>query len=136
MTYLVDSSVWAAFFRQRGSGYAPFIRELMTNDPRSLIGCPPVRMELAADPDDLRRHRLLRVYDGFTRSGITEDDFDLAAAIYRSVRQKGHTIRSHQDCVIAAIALRMDATLVHDDIDFDRIAEVVTELAVLRLPDR
>jgi predicted nucleic acid-binding protein len=136
MTYLVDSSVWAEFFRQRGSGSAPFIRKLMTDDPRSLIGCPPVRMELAVDSDDLRRHRLLRVYDGFTRSGISEDDFDLAAAIYRAVRQNGHTIRSHQDCIIAAIALRLEATLVHNDIDFDRIAEGVTELSVLRLPDR
>ena len=135
MTYLVDSSVWARFFRQRGTGAAPFIRDLMTNDPRSLIGCPPVRMELAVDPDDLRRHRLLRVYDGFTRSGITEEDFDDAAAIYRAVRQRGHTIRSHQDALIAAIALRINATLVHDDVDFDRIDEVVTDLAVLRLPD-
>ena len=45
-------------------------------------------------------------------------------------------VRSHQDSVIAAIALRTDATLVHNDVDFDRIAEVVTDLAVLRLPDR
>ncbi len=135
MTYLVDSSVWVEFLRQRGTPAAHLIRELMTSDPSSLIGCPPVRMELAVEPDDLRRHRTLKVYDGLTPSGIAEDDFDLAAAIYRAVHQTGHTIRSHQDSLVAAIALRVDATLVHNDIDFDRMADVVTELAVLRLPE-
>ena len=134
--YLVDSSVWLEFFRQRGTPAAQLIRELITSDPTVLLGCPPVRMELAVDPEDLRRHRTLKVYDGLTSSGITEDDFDLAAAIYRAVRQSGHTIRSHQDSVIAAIALRTAATLVHKDVDFDRMAELVPDLAVLRLPDR
>ena len=134
--YLVDSSVWLEFFRQRGTPAAQLIRELITSDPTVLLGCPPVRMELALDPEDLRRHRTLKVYDGLTSSGITEDDFDLAAAIYRAVRQSGHTIRSHQDSVIAAIALRTAATLVHKDVDFDRMAELVPDLAVLRLPDR
>jgi predicted nucleic acid-binding protein len=136
VSYLVDSSVWVEFFRKRGTPAAQIIRQLMTSDPTSLVGCPPVRMELAVEPDDLRRHRTLKVYDGLTPTGIADDDFDLAAAIYRAVRQSGHTVRSHQDSVIAAIALRTDATLVHNDVDFDRIAEVVTELAVLRLPDR
>jgi len=136
VSYLVDSSIWVEFFRKRGTPAARTIREIMTSDPTSLIGCPPVRMELALDPDDLRRHRTLKVYDGLSPAGIAEDDFDLAAALCRAVRQTGHTIRSHQDSVIAAIALRVDATLVHNDVDFDRIAEVVTQLAVLRLPDR
>jgi predicted nucleic acid-binding protein len=136
VSYLVDSSVWLEFFRQRGTPAAHLIRQLITSDPTVLLGCPPVRMELAVDLDDLRRHRTLKVYDGLPSAGITDDDFDLAAAIYRAVRQSGHTIRSHQDSVIAAIALRQDATVVHRDVDFDRMAEVIPDLAVLRLPDR
>ena len=102
MSYLVDSSIWVEFFRERGTPAAQIIRELMTSDPTGLVGCPPVRMELAVEPDDLRRHRTLKVYDGLTPTGIAEDDFDLAAAIYRAVRQSGHTIRSHQDSLIGA----------------------------------
>jgi predicted nucleic acid-binding protein len=136
VSYLVDSSVWAEFFRQRGTPAAQLIRQLITSDPTVLLGCPPVRMELALDPDDLRRHRTLKVYDGLPSTGIIEEDFDLAAAIYRAVRQSGHTIRSHLDSVIAAIAIRSETVLVHKDVDFDRMAEVVDELAVLRLPDR
>ena len=134
-SYLVDSSIWVEFFRERGTPAAQIIRKLMRSDPTGLVGCPPVRMELAVEPDDLRRHRTLKVYDGLTPTGIAEDDFDLAAAIYRAVRQSGHTIRSHQDSLIAAIALRADATLVHNDVDFDRIAVVVADLSVLRLPE-
>lgn len=108
----------------------------MAADPHRILACPPVRMELSVDSDDLRRRRLLRVYDDFPSAGITADDFDLAAELYRAAQQHGYTIRAQLDCLIAAIALRAGATLVHNDVDFDRIAEVVTNLAVLRLPDR
>jgi hypothetical protein len=37
--------------------------------------------------------------------------------------------------VIAAIAVRVEATLVHNDVDFDRMVEIIPDLAVLRLPD-
>lgn len=134
VTYLVDSSVWVEFFRRKGTPAGRFLRERMAADPTTLLGCAPVRMELAIDPDDLRRHRTLKVYEGLLSAGISEDDFDLAAALYRAVRQTGHTIRSRPDTLVAAIALRVGARLVHNDADFDRIAEVATDLAVLRLP--
>jgi predicted nucleic acid-binding protein len=135
VTYLVDTSVWAGFFRNRGTPANQQLDALIDADPRQIRGCPPVRMELAVDPDDLRRRRLLRTYDGFLSTDVMSDDFDLAAEIYRMARRYGHTIRSQLDCVIAAIAMRVNATLVHNDIDFDRMGEVVPELAVLRLPD-
>jgi predicted nucleic acid-binding protein len=37
------------------------------------------------------------------------------------------------DSLVAATALRTGATLVHNDVDFDRIGAAVRELAVLRL---
>ena len=46
------------------------------------------------DNQDLRRRRVLRVYDGFRAVGIMDDDFDLAAEVYRAVQRQGHTIRS------------------------------------------
>ena len=56
------------------------------------------------------------------------------ADIYRSMRAGGHTPRSITDCLIAAIGLRVAATVVHNDVDFDRIAAAVPDLSVLRLP--
>jgi predicted nucleic acid-binding protein len=136
VTYLVDTSVWAEFFRVRGTPANRQLDALIDADPRQILGCPPVRMELSVDPDDLRRRRLLRTYDGFPSTDILADDFNLAADIYRAAQRSGHTIRAQFDCVIAAIALRAEAVLVHKDIDYDRMADCVPDLAVLRLPDR
>jgi predicted nucleic acid-binding protein len=90
-------------------------------------------MELALDPHDLRRQRVLNVYDGFEALDISAHDFDASAAIQRSMRRAGHPIRSTVNSLVAAIALRTGATLVHNDVDFDRIGAAVRELAVLRL---
>jgi predicted nucleic acid-binding protein len=49
-------------------------------------------------------------------------DFRGAAAIYRTARRAGKTIRSITDCLIAALAIRHGATLAHRDADFDVIA--------------
>jgi predicted nucleic acid-binding protein len=135
VTYLVDTSVWAEYFRDRGTPANRQLDALIDADPRQILGCPPVRMELSIDPDELRRRRLLRTYDGFPSTDIVSDDFDLAAELYRATQRRGHTIRAQFDCVIAAIALRAEAVLVHKDIDFDRMADCVPDLAVLRLPD-
>ena len=136
MTYLIDTSIWVTYFRVPDGDLAQRVDALLASNASGVIGCPPIRMELSVEEEDLRRRRILRVYDGLLTAGILADDFDLAAAVFRACRLKGYTIRSHVDCLIAAIALRSDATVVHNDVDFDRIAEVVRELAVLRLPDR
>ena len=47
-----------------------------------------------------------------------------AARIFFDCRRKGLTVRSPADCLIAQLTLENDATLVSDDADFDRIAEI------------
>jgi predicted nucleic acid-binding protein len=136
VSYLVDSSVWISFFHDPEGPLGQRFASLVSEGASEVMGCPPVRMELMVDPQDFRRRRIVRIYDGFVSTNIVEDDFDLAAEVYRAVQRRGHTIRSQIDCVIAAIAVRQGTTLVHNDVDFDRMAEVVSELAVLRLPDR
>jgi predicted nucleic acid-binding protein len=49
-------------------------------------------------------------------------DVDDAAAIYRTCRRAGETIRSLNDCLIAAIAIRNDVAVLHHDRDFEVIA--------------
>jgi len=50
------------------------------------------------------------------------EDFVLAAALYRSARSAGVTIRKTVDCLIAAPCIRTGAPLLHADEDFDRLA--------------
>jgi len=49
-------------------------------------------------------------------------DYTEGAALYKLLRNEGLTLPSITDCLIAAIARRRDATVVHADADFDRIA--------------
>jgi predicted nucleic acid-binding protein len=51
--------------------------------------------------------------------------FDEAAAMYRSARRAGVTVRSGVDCLIAACAVRHGLTVLHHDRDFDQLARVV-----------
>jgi predicted nucleic acid-binding protein len=56
-------------------------------------------------------------------------DFEQAATLYWRCRAGGKTIRSLSDCVIAAVAIRAGATVLHTDRDFDALAQH-TELRI------
>ncbi len=49
-------------------------------------------------------------------------DYDEAAALYRRCRVGGETVRKLIDCLIAAIAIRNDASILHNDNDFNVLA--------------
>ncbi len=46
-------------------------------------------------------------------------DYEAAAALYRACRQQGHTVRKLIDCLIAAVAIRGQVLVLHQDADFD-----------------
>jgi predicted nucleic acid-binding protein len=85
--------------------------------------------ELLQGSADQLRYRKLRGV--FTLVPMLDGDVPLeryeeAAAIYLQCRDRGLTIRSSVDCLIAATAIAHRATLLHCDRDFDRIAGVTT----------
>lgn len=49
-------------------------------------------------------------------------DFESAADLYRACRGRGATVRKLIDCLIAAIAIREGATILHNDRVFDLLA--------------
>ena len=72
----------------------------------------------------LDRCQLLPLEDPF--------DFESAAALSRTCRREGATIRKLPDCLIAAVAMRTGTALLHQDADFDAIARYAP-LAVVSL---
>lgn len=46
-------------------------------------------------------------------------DYEEAADLYRACRSRGVTVRKLIDCLIAAVAIREGATVLHNDRDFD-----------------
>lgn len=61
------------------------------------------------------------------------DDYETAAAIQRACRAGGESVRSTMDCLIAAVAIREGASILHRDRDFDVIARH-TELRIHPVP--
>ena len=48
--------------------------------------------------------------------------YDDAAALFRTCRREGVTVRRLIDCLIAAVALRRAAPILHADADFSALA--------------
>jgi predicted nucleic acid-binding protein len=126
---LVDSSVWV--FADRGR--RPIGDFVETDD---IVICPPIAQELLQGAQDRERYWAIRdvlALVPMLDAAIPLARFQEAAWIYVRCREAGYTIRSSVDCLIAACALAHDATLLHNDRDFDHIAEVVVALKARRL---
>ena len=81
-------------------------------------------MELLAGARTAERYarisRLMARFEFFPTA--TPLDYLAAADLYRRCRAAGFTIRKMTDCLIAAVAIRTGAELLHQDRDFDAIA--------------
>jgi predicted nucleic acid-binding protein len=117
---LADTSAWIEYLRATGSPHNHRLRALVGADD-ALATTGPVVMELLAGASD--RAALRRLLRRFGSLPIDEPaDWDAAAEIYSACRRGGETVRSHVDCLIAAVAIRKGVPLLHRDADFDVIA--------------
>jgi hypothetical protein len=120
---LVDTSVWIEVFRR------PFtvrLGDVVAFD--EVVTCLPIVQEVLQGFDDERAFRVAR--EAMLALPIVESPmpaalFEQAAALYRSARRAGRTVRSGVDCLIAACAIRHDLELLHRDRDFTALATVV-----------
>ena len=131
---LIDTSAWVEYFRATGSTAAGRVRYLLSDEIDRIALCEPVAMEILAGATDERTFvKLERLVNGLPSLRVEEAvDFRAAADIYRAARRSGQTIRSIVDCLIAAMAIRHSAELMHRDADFEVIAQM-TDLAATSL---
>jgi predicted nucleic acid-binding protein len=127
---LIDTSAWIEYFRATGSAAAVEVRRLLSEEADQAAMCEPVAMEiLSGASDDSTHEKLERLVNGLPSLRIdTSVDFRVAAQIHRAARRAGRTIRRINDCLIAAVAIRHSARIVHRDSDFEVIASM-TNLA-------
>jgi len=120
---LADSSAWVEYLRATGSPVHLRVRQLIA-DQGDLVTTEVVMMELLAGettPDGVARlRRLLGRFEMLPIEGLA--DFEAAAELCRRCRAAGESVRKLTDCLIAAVALRHGATLLHRDRDFEVIA--------------
>jgi predicted nucleic acid-binding protein len=119
--YLIDTSVWIESLRKDSK----FKIEKHFNQ-RDIFLCLPVYQEiLQGIKDDSAFWAVKKALDNsnILEGPLTKESFEEATAIYRQARKKGITIRSSVDCLIAAIAIRNEATVVHKDRDYTEISK-------------
>lgn len=96
---------------------------MLAQPDAELVATDIVLMELLAGArDDAHEVKLRRLLARCTYVPVeSPDDFLEAASLYRRCRAGGTTIRKMADCLIAAVAMRAGARLLHFDRDFDAL---------------
>jgi predicted nucleic acid-binding protein len=121
---IADTSAWVEFLRGTGTAADRGVEAAMRS--HSLLVAEPVLMELlegARDRDDWQDVQHLTLSCEFARLQSPVDWIN-AAELQRTMRFAGRPIASALDCLIATLAMRLDAAVLHKDADFDAIAEV------------
>jgi predicted nucleic acid-binding protein len=132
---VVDTTVWVDFFAGRSD--QPHVAELLRLiDADAGVALTDVILTeilqgLRGDHTVRRVDRRLTAFDVLRLRSL--DDFRDAAALYRHAHSKGKTIRRTLDCLIAAVCIREDCVILHNDRDFDHLADV-TDLVVHTRP--
>ena len=120
---LIDTSAWVEYLRATGSPTHLTLRRII-HEHEPIHTTDVVMMEvLAGGRDDAHTttlRRLLGRCDFVPVAGLV--DFEAGAAIYRTCRRHGETIRAVNDCLVAAISIREKLDVLHADRDFDAIA--------------
>ena len=122
---IADTSAWIEWLRERGSAADEAFDTALRGELVVLL--EPVKTELLfgarnrAEVTALRR--LLENVD--LELVHPRDDFESAAELFHTARQRGVTVRGVMDCLIAAMALRLELPVLHHDRDFARLAPVI-----------
>ena len=116
----VDTSAWVEFLRDTGSEVCVALDRLLDAD---LAISDAVSMEvLAGARDEQHLIQLRGLLARATMLPTTPADYEVAASMYRSCRSRGETVRKLIDCLIAAVAVRAGAEILHADADFSALA--------------
>jgi predicted nucleic acid-binding protein len=122
---LVDTSAWIEYLRATESTAAIEVRRLISDTTGQIVMCEPIAMEILCGATNETHSALERLVNGLPSLPVDNAvDFRAAADTYRAARRAGKTIRSINDCLIAAVAIRHNVRVVHCDTDFDVIARL------------
>jgi predicted nucleic acid-binding protein len=117
---LIDTSAWIEFLRDTGSPVCQQVDRLLAGE---IAVCDPVRMDVLAGARNDEHLRNLRGLLARASTIATEPtDYEDAAALYRTCRRGGETVRKLIDCLIAAVAIKAGIPVLHADTDFDVLA--------------
>jgi len=119
---LADTSVWIDFLNGANSPHRRLLHKLIEDDEDLCltgIVLTEILQGIQTDKDFNTLKEYLLEFPIYQPKGT--ETYLQAADIYRQCRKKGKTVRKTVDCIIAAICLENNLTLLHKDRDFNRI---------------
>jgi predicted nucleic acid-binding protein len=121
---IIDSSAWIDFLNQRATPVALAVRAAIGDASTRLMTTDVIRLEILAGSDrDSARRRMNSLLAGCEDvAQLPRADVDDAVELFQICRKRGETVRSPNDCLIAAIAIRVGAPILHADRVFDVLA--------------
>ena len=129
---LIDTSVWIGVFRERSGQVRQQLETLIAD--REVVLTRFTQLELLQGSLNEQEWDFLSTYlETQDYIELTIHSWQAAARIYYDLRRQGLTVRSPIDCCIAQAALENDLLLIHNDRDFETIAQV-RSLQHLRFP--
>lgn len=119
---LVDTTVWIDFFAGRSTLQTNVLEKYVSDEDICICGVILTEV-LQGIRNDKEYNKTYKYFSSLLFLPVTQEGFVRAAEIYRSLRQKGITIRKPIDCMIAAVAIQHKIPLLHNDKDFNPIEE-------------
>ena len=120
---LIDTSIWISVFRDQSGQVRQQIETLIAN--RQVLLTRFTQLELLQGSLNEQEWTLLSTYlETQDYVELTNQSWQAAARIYYDLRRQGLTVRSPIDCCIAQAALENNLLLIHNDRDFETIAQV------------
>lgn len=128
--YLVDTSVWIDYFRNKQNKAVDFFCTIL--DKKYPFGITSIIYQemlqgVQTEQDFIKLSNYLMT-QRFYHPADQVETYNQAAKIYFNCRKKGITVRSTVDCLIAQISIENDLILIHHDKDYEFIKAGATEL--------
>jgi predicted nucleic acid-binding protein len=122
---IFDSTIWINFSKGKINLQTEMLEDYLKSSPSLIYLTPTILQEFLMG---------LKTENDFTKFSfqfsylnIFKPDWEKtsisAAKLYFDLRKKGVTIRKSTDCLIAQVAIENDVLLVHNDSDFELIAQ-------------
>ncbi|MBO9661712.1 PIN domain-containing protein [Dokdonella sp.] len=128
---IVDSSVWIDYLRHGRGRVADQLDEALRR--RKVLMLPVILQEILQGADSPQRFAAWqRAFEAVPVAHSAEPQLTAihAAGLYARCRWADITVRSANDCLIAASCIELDEPLLHLDRDFERIAEIEPRLRI------
>jgi hypothetical protein len=120
---LIDTSIWIGVFRDQSGQVRQQLESLIAN--RQVLLTRFTQLELLQGSLNEQEWTLLSTYlETQDYVELTSQSWQAAARIYYDLRRQGLTVRSPIDCCIAQAAMENNLLLIHNDRDFETIAQV------------